>query len=77
MKIRDGFVEFKYRLRIENQENIIKYISKIDGNKYANKNEMQCAYIDYLVEKLSKMINISRKDIYKKYMPKTYKKVMS
>ena len=75
MKNRDGFVEFKYRLKNENKDNIIRYIVKIDGNKYVCKNLIQCAYIDYLVEKLEKMTGVTRIELYKKYMPKLYKKV--
>lgn len=77
MKIRDGFLDFKYRLKNENNENIIRYIKKIDGNKYAIKNIVQCAYVDYLVEKLSKNTNVNKRDIYREYMPITYKKALS
>ena len=103
--MRDDFVEFKYRLKNENEENIIRYLKKVDGNKYKFNNIVQCSYIDYLVEKLSKIMNsftirnaiivigkkiiillnmllthteniimnISKTDIYKKYLPKDYK----
>lgn len=73
--IRDGFMaNYKYRLKNENKENIINYLQKIDGNKYICKNLIQTSYIDFLIEKLSKIENISRIDIYKKYTPKNYKK---
>ena len=66
---------FQYRLRKETPENIIRYITKIDGNKYAAGNKIQCYYIDYLVHLLSKLLDTPVLDLYSKYMPITYRKV--
>ena len=73
--IRDGFREFKYRLKIENEDNIISYFKKIDGNKYKFNNIVQCSYIDYLVEKLAKMKDMNKIDVYKTYMPIDYNRL--